>query len=302
MARRRRWIWVSSRCSRGILVASAAICWTGRRFASRNGRDSSACRRVDPQARVLAGAQLTVDAQATRACGYVTSSCFSPALQRHIGLALASRELLAGTELVARDPLRNLRDARADHVARALRSGRCADEERLRIDQRTMNRHATNATEALAPLSIGSAVEIVAAGQCPRRGRRLRSAPTSKPRTSVRPPPSTSRPLAIAPGRWLWLNAGADAAVRAARRRAPALSTSRASGPRSRCGGARARRALAPPSTSTACSRARGCASLTLFDCPAVLARTGPDGFIICVQSSYAASFERPMPRLSTWS
>ena len=63
---------------------------------------------VDPEARVLAGAQLTVDNQATRACGYVTSSCYSPALQRHLGLALASREFAIGAELVARDPLRNL--------------------------------------------------------------------------------------------------------------------------------------------------------------------------------------------------
>ena len=55
-----------------------------------------------------AGAQLTVDNQATRACGYVTSSCYSPALQRHLGLALASREFAIGAELVARDPLRNL--------------------------------------------------------------------------------------------------------------------------------------------------------------------------------------------------
>jgi sarcosine oxidase subunit alpha len=63
---------------------------------------------IEPQSRFLAGAQLTVDAQATRACGYVTSSCSSPALQRHVGLALVSRELAAGTEIVARDPLRNL--------------------------------------------------------------------------------------------------------------------------------------------------------------------------------------------------
>jgi sarcosine oxidase subunit alpha len=63
---------------------------------------------VDPQARVLAGAQLTVDAQATRACGHVTSSCYSPALQRYVGLALASRELTVGAELMARDPLRAL--------------------------------------------------------------------------------------------------------------------------------------------------------------------------------------------------
>jgi methylglutamate dehydrogenase subunit C len=63
---------------------------------------------LDPQARLLAGAQLTIDATAVRACGHVTSSCYSPALQRHIGLALVSRELADGTEIVARDPLRNL--------------------------------------------------------------------------------------------------------------------------------------------------------------------------------------------------
>jgi sarcosine oxidase subunit alpha len=63
---------------------------------------------IEPQSRFLAGAQLTVDARATRACGYVTSSCSSPALQRHVGLALVSRELAEGAEIVARDPLRNL--------------------------------------------------------------------------------------------------------------------------------------------------------------------------------------------------
>jgi sarcosine oxidase subunit alpha len=63
---------------------------------------------VEPQSRFLAGAQLTIDARATHACGYVTSSCHSPALQRHVGLALVSRELAEGTEIVARDPLRNL--------------------------------------------------------------------------------------------------------------------------------------------------------------------------------------------------
>jgi sarcosine oxidase subunit alpha len=63
---------------------------------------------IDPKARLLAGAQLTVDASATRACGHVTSSCYSPVLQRHVALGLASRELAEGTEIVARDPLRNL--------------------------------------------------------------------------------------------------------------------------------------------------------------------------------------------------
>jgi sarcosine oxidase subunit alpha len=63
---------------------------------------------VEPQSRFLAGAQLTVDARASRSCGHVTSSCESPALQRHVGLALVSRELAEGTEIVARDPVRNL--------------------------------------------------------------------------------------------------------------------------------------------------------------------------------------------------
>jgi sarcosine oxidase subunit alpha len=63
---------------------------------------------VDPDATLLAGAQLTTDPRATSACGYVTSSCRSPALQRYLGLALVARELPLGAELVARDPLRNL--------------------------------------------------------------------------------------------------------------------------------------------------------------------------------------------------
>jgi glycine cleavage system aminomethyltransferase T/NADPH-dependent 2,4-dienoyl-CoA reductase/sulfur reductase-like enzyme len=63
---------------------------------------------VEPHAQFHAGAQLTVDAQSTRACGYVTSSCRSPALERHVALALVSRELAEGAELYARDALRGL--------------------------------------------------------------------------------------------------------------------------------------------------------------------------------------------------
>lgn len=64
-------------------------------------------RAEDGKSRFLAGAQLTVDAQATRPCGYVTSSAFSPALEQWIGLALVARSLATdGTTLVARDPLR----------------------------------------------------------------------------------------------------------------------------------------------------------------------------------------------------
>jgi sarcosine oxidase subunit alpha len=63
---------------------------------------------IEPTAPLLAGAQLTVDARAARACGHVTSGCWSPALDRHLGLALVARELPIGAELVARDPLRSL--------------------------------------------------------------------------------------------------------------------------------------------------------------------------------------------------
>ena len=39
--------------------------------------------------------------------GYVTSSVYSPALRRWVGLALVARRLAAnGTALVARDPIR----------------------------------------------------------------------------------------------------------------------------------------------------------------------------------------------------
>jgi sarcosine oxidase subunit alpha len=64
-------------------------------------------RAVDGHARFLAGAQLTVDAYATRPCGHVTSCAYSPALEQWIGLALVSRSLaIDGQVLVARDPLR----------------------------------------------------------------------------------------------------------------------------------------------------------------------------------------------------
>jgi glycine cleavage system aminomethyltransferase T len=41
----------------------------------------------------------------------VTSSCRSPKLERSIGLALVDRDLPVGSELIARDPLRNLETA-----------------------------------------------------------------------------------------------------------------------------------------------------------------------------------------------
>ena len=64
-------------------------------------------RALDGHSQFLAGAQLTTTATATRPCGHVTSSVFSPALGEWLGLALLARELAsAGATLTARDPLR----------------------------------------------------------------------------------------------------------------------------------------------------------------------------------------------------
>ncbi len=64
-------------------------------------------RALDGQTPFLGGAQLTATDSATRPCGHVTSSVFSPTLGEWLGLALVARNL--GTEgalLTARDPLR----------------------------------------------------------------------------------------------------------------------------------------------------------------------------------------------------
>ncbi len=64
-------------------------------------------RALDGQGQFLAGAQLTGAESATRPCGYVTSSVFSPTLGEWLGLALVARNLATeGALLTARDPLR----------------------------------------------------------------------------------------------------------------------------------------------------------------------------------------------------
>ena len=64
-------------------------------------------RAADAQQRILAGAQLTIDAASSRPCGHLTSAVFSPALEQWVGLALVARShSKEGTVLVARDPLR----------------------------------------------------------------------------------------------------------------------------------------------------------------------------------------------------
>ena len=64
-------------------------------------------RAVDSRSEFFGGAQLTRPDESHRACGYVTSSVYSPALREWIGLALVSRSVGTGSELIARDPLRN---------------------------------------------------------------------------------------------------------------------------------------------------------------------------------------------------
>ncbi len=65
-------------------------------------------RALDGHTPFLAGAQLTAADSATRPCGYVTSSVFSPTLGEWLGLALLARNLAAeGAILRARDPLRD---------------------------------------------------------------------------------------------------------------------------------------------------------------------------------------------------
>ena len=66
-------------------------------------------RACDGQSRFLAGAQITLPDEKVRSCGYVTSAVFSPALNQWLGLGLVSRQSSqAGTQLLARDPLRSL--------------------------------------------------------------------------------------------------------------------------------------------------------------------------------------------------
>jgi sarcosine oxidase subunit alpha len=62
---------------------------------------------LDAKAQFLAGSQITTLDAPTRSVGHITSTVFSPALKRWIGLALIGRHVSAlGSQLMARDPLR----------------------------------------------------------------------------------------------------------------------------------------------------------------------------------------------------
>lgn len=146
------------------------------------------------------------------------------------------------------------------------------------------------ATDVLARLPLDGAVEIVLLDG---------SAAATVPGLQLDPGHSMERasatrhlaPLAIAPGRWLWLNADADETAGKLGASACVVDVE-GKWTAFACGGPRARRALATAVDIDRALQARGCASLTLFDCPVVLVRTEPDGFVVCVHSSYATSFE----------
>lgn len=63
-------------------------------------------RAMSPGAQFLGGAQITLRSDLNQACGFITSSTFSPALNEWIGLALVARSVPEGAQLVARDPVR----------------------------------------------------------------------------------------------------------------------------------------------------------------------------------------------------
>jgi len=64
-------------------------------------------RAVDGKSKFSAGAQITTPKSGRRACGYITSTVYSPALGEWIGLALVARSLATeGVAVTASDPLR----------------------------------------------------------------------------------------------------------------------------------------------------------------------------------------------------
>ena len=105
------------------------------------------------------------------------------------------------------------------------------------------------------------------------------------------PLPAGSEALPIAPRRWLWLNADANEIEIVTASGAVVVDVD-GKWTAFTCSGAAARRAFATAIEVGTVLEPRGCASVAIFDCPAVLARKGQEGFIVCVQSSYAASFE----------
>ncbi len=76
-------------------------------FAERTRPRLVGLRSTDSQAIFLGGSQLTRCEESRGSLGYVTSAAYSPALGGWLGLALLSREIPTGSELMARDALRN---------------------------------------------------------------------------------------------------------------------------------------------------------------------------------------------------
>jgi len=76
-------------------------------FAERTRARLVGLRPIDAQAPLSGGEQLTRPEETQGSLGYITSAVYSPTLHTWIALALLSRAIPQGSEMMARDSLRN---------------------------------------------------------------------------------------------------------------------------------------------------------------------------------------------------
>ena len=147
----------------------------------------------------------------------------------------------------------------------------------------------------LSRLPIGAALEIVLLGGDAVPGElgtgRL-------PSTALEGDIDRIGPLPLEPRRWLWLRLELGDATHTADYDASGIDGVHAVDVDGKwaaftCEGAAARRTLSSIVDIDRVLEPRGCATLMLFDCPAVLLSGGGDRYLVCVHSSYAPHFER---------
>jgi hypothetical protein len=152
-----------------------------------------------------------------------------------------------------------------------------------------------NEQPTLSRLPIGAALEIVLLGD----GAIPDQLGTKRlPSTALEGDIDRIGPLPIEPRRWLWLGLEVGGAARAVDFDASNIDGVHAVDVDGKwaaftCEGAAARRTLSSVVDLDRVLEPRGCATLKLFDCPAVLLSGGGDRYLVCVQSSYAPYFER---------
>jgi sarcosine oxidase gamma subunit len=149
----------------------------------------------------------------------------------------------------------------------------------------------SRSASALSRLPISAAIEVVLPG-----GHALAAA--DLPDTRAESAVQRIGPLPIAPQRWLWLGADLDDVTRGAGAGAYLVDVE-GKWTVFTCAGAAAERALASVVDVDAVLESRRCATLQLFDCPAVLLRAGANRYVVCVHSSYAVSFEAAFAAVS---